>query len=109
MPSPNRGGDDSKIAYTRWEPLEASREDPETAVNNNSLPFHQFEEEGIHIIHRRSPVNSKSAWYYDFGIKTLGILIVIGISWIVGKYEMAEKPKVHEMGILAHARPFLEL
>ena len=50
MPSPNR--ESSKIAYTRWEPLEASTpEDVEATSNHNNnnagdvLPFHHFEQE----------------------------------------------------------------
>ncbi len=89
MPSPSRS-DDSKIAYTRWEPL-SSTEDAEVseqgssgANNNNTIPFHHFEEEGISIIHRRSPSSLKTSSLYDFGIKTLGIFIIIGISWIIG-------------------------
>lgn len=100
MPSPNRSSNghsesESKIAYTRWEPQEALTEDPDVASdglqeesqNNNTIPFHHFEEEGISIIHRRSQqTQNKITWssWYDFGIKTLGILIIIGISWIVG-------------------------
>ena len=52
MPSPKRDSG-SKIAYTRWEPLEAATEDVEaTSLNNNnnnngngSVPFHHFEQE----------------------------------------------------------------
>ena len=47
MPSPKRESG-SKIAYTRWEPLEASTEDLEASTNtnnNNVVPFHHFEEE----------------------------------------------------------------
>ena len=53
MPSPNREIG-SKIAYTRWEPLEATSEDVEEATcthnnnnnnNNNGIPFHHFEED----------------------------------------------------------------
>ena len=87
MPSPNRGTDDSKIAYTRWEPQEAMVEDPdpdpdlhlhqdsndfEGVKNNNNNQFHHFEVEGrntappiFSVVQRRSQkyssryVNSK--------------------------------------------------
>ena len=87
MPSPNRGTDDSKIAYTRWEPQEAMVEDPdpdpdlrlnqdsndfEGVKNNNNNQFHHFEVEGSNtappifsVVQRRSQkyssryVNSK--------------------------------------------------
>lgn len=95
MPSPNRdkSESESKIAYTRWEPQEALTEDPDVvpssteSQNNNTIPFHHFEEEGISIIHhQRSQNQGKTSWSacYDFGIKTLGILIICGVSWIVG-------------------------
>ena len=75
MPSPNRGTEDSKIAYTRWEPQEAMVEDPdpdpnlrlnqdsndvEGVKNNNNNQFHHFEVEGsssapsFSVIQRRS-------------------------------------------------------
>ena len=77
MPSPKRKTEsDSKIAYTRWEPLVASasvaeaENDLETAStfhhNNNSIPFHHFEEEAnggtISIIHHSRNRSHKSKW-----------------------------------------------
>jgi len=107
MPSPNRGTEDSKIAYTRWEPQEAMVEDPdpdpnlrlnqdsndvEGVKNNNNNQFHHFEVEGsssapsFSVIQRRSQKYSSrsNTLRYECAVKSLGILIIIGISWIVG-------------------------
>ena len=85
MPSPNRdsGGGGSKIAYTRWEPLETQDEDTEN--QNNNIPFHTFvqEEEKSSTPISRS-ISRRRYCLYEYSIKTLGILIIIGLSWIVG-------------------------
>ena len=88
MPSPNRdsGSSGSKIAYTRWEPLDTQDEESNTAQDNNNVPFHTFvqeEEKTRSQIFSRS-LNRKKYCLYEYSIKALGILIVIGISWIVG-------------------------
>ena len=108
MPSPKRDSG-SKIAYTRWEPLEAATEDVEaTSFNNNnnngngSVPFHHFEQETEQqstsklrlsprtlIINGRPPSSKRRSSEHhikcwEWGVRILGILIVAGISWILG-------------------------
>ncbi len=47
MPSPSRDGANSRIAYTRWEPLGTQDEDADQqqSSSNNNVEFHYFEEE----------------------------------------------------------------
>ena len=105
MPSPNR--ESSKIAYTRWEPLEASTtpEDVEATSNNNNnagddVPFHLFEQEDQRESQQQSkkrrlsprilpeprprPLRPHQIKCWEWGIRVLGILIIAGVSWILG-------------------------
>ena len=107
MPSPKRESG-SKIAYTRWEPLEASTEDLEASTNttttnnnNNVVPFHHFEEEDrtaseqsttsklrlsprtLIINGSQRPLSRSSSRHHvkcwEWSVRILGILI--GTSW----------------------------
>ena len=106
MPSPNR--ESSKIAYTRWEPLEASTTPPEdveaTSNNNNNagddVPFHLFEQEDQRESQQQSkkrrlsprilpeprprPLRPHQIKCWEWGIRILGILVIAGVSWILG-------------------------
>lgn len=116
MPSPHRNeGSGSKIAYTRWEPQQATEpeDDDVEAVNNNSVPFHLFETEEPQQQRPKSqnislsrltprtlilnPPSSTPAsngnrgsggrrhqCLWEWGVRIMGILIIIGVSWIMG-------------------------
>lgn len=105
MPSPNRDGNTSRIAYTRWEPLVA--EDAEASENNN-VEFHHFQEESqvpvpkvngsplrlaasaastssiVQPRNRRRSRGNQNHCIWEWGVRVLGILVIIGVSWIMG-------------------------